>query len=329
MIRKIAVTGATGHIGANMVRSLLEQGFEVRALYRNPAKSRALEGLEAEQYPADVLNAESLRQAFRGMDAVVHLAAVISVEGGQNGRVMATNTLGPRHVAEACLDCGVARLIHFSSIHAFRYSPRDPVVTEAHPPAGPGCFIYDQSKAAGEQEVLRGVKRGLEAVILNPTGVVGPYDFGTSLSGQMLRSLMKGTLPALARGGFDWVDARDVATAAVAALNRGRPGERYILSGHWASIRQLAELCRRFSGQPPPRLELPLWMALLGLPFLKAYSRATGAPPLYTYESIMALKHSNRNYSHEKARQELGYHPRPLEESIRDIYEWYRDNGML
>ncbi|MCB0571704.1 MAG: NAD-dependent epimerase/dehydratase family protein [Phaeodactylibacter sp.] len=329
MIRKIAITGASGHIGANMVRALLKQGFEARALYHTSGKTQALEELPVERRAVDVLDINTLREAFRGVDAVIHLAAIISVNGDPDGRVMRTNTEGPRNVVQACLDCSVRKLIHFSSIHAFRYTAADPIVTEAHPPAGPGNFAYDRSKAAGEREVLEGVSRGLDAVILNPTGVIGPYDFGSSHSGQMLKSLMKGTLPALAKGGFDWVDARDIADAAVAALQKGRAGERYILSGQWASLRELATLCHRYSGRRPPLLELPLWTALLGLPFLKAFGRITGSLPLYTYESITVLKHSNRNCSNEKARRELGYKPRPLEETIRDIYDWYKVRGMV
>ncbi|HQU61146.1 MAG TPA: NAD-dependent epimerase/dehydratase family protein [Saprospiraceae bacterium] len=329
MIRKIAVTGATGHIGANMVRGLLNGGFEVRALYHNKDNRRALSGLAVEQCQADVLNPDSLVDAFEGVDAVVHLAAIISLEGDPEGKVMKTNRIGPRNVVQACLACGVQKLIHFSSIHAFQYSALDPAVTEAHPPAGPASFLYDQSKAAGEREIMEGVALGLDAVILNPTAVLGPFDYGASYTGQMLRKLMQGALPALPMGGFDWVDARDLVIATIAALQQGRAGERYILSGHWASARQLAELCGHFSGQKPPRLELPLWAVLLGLPFLKAYSKLTGERLAYTYQSIMVLKHSNRNCSHEKAQRELGYRPRPLKNTIRDIYKWYKAEKIL
>ena len=190
-------------------------------------------------------------------------------------------------------------------------------------------FAYDRSKAAGEREALKGVHHGLEVIVFNPTAVIGPYDYWNAYSGQLLRDLMRGRLPALVRGGFDWADARDLAAATLAALNGGRSGERYILSGHWASARRLAELCAVHSGKNPALPELPIWAALLGLPFLRLYSRLSGRRPLYTYESIMVLKHSNRNCSHEKARRELGYAPRPLEETIRDIYEWYKREGFV
>jgi dihydroflavonol-4-reductase len=323
MIRHIAITGATGHIGANMVRGLLARGFSVRALYRSARKRETLEGLGAELQQCDVLDPDSLHAAFAGMDAVIHLAALISIAGDPEGKVMQTNVEGTRHVVQACLACGVRRLIHFSSIHAFQYNESEAKVTEDNPPAGQSNFAYDQSKAASEAAALRGLEQGLEVLILNPTAVIGPYSHSGAYAGQMLLGMLENRFPALVQGGFDWVDARDLVEGTAAALEKGRSGERYILSGHWASIAQLAAICARFSGKRPPRLVLPLGLALLGLPFLQAYSRLAGSPPLYTYESLMTLKHSNRHCSHEKARRELGYHPRPLEETVRGVYEWY------
>lgn len=325
----IAVTGATGHIGANLTRALVDAGHSVQALFHQPEKRQALNGLPVELHQCDVLDINSLRRAFAGMDIVVHLAGKISLEGDPDGSVWRANVEGTRNVVQACLEVGVRRLIHFSSIHAFKYAASDPAVTEAHPPADEHCFAYDHSKAAGEQEVFKGIEQGLEALIFNPTAVIGPHDNWNAYSGQMLRDMMRGRLPALVRGGFDWVDARDLGAATLAALQNGRSGERYVLSGHWASARRLAELCAVHSGKAPPLLELPIWTALAGLPFLRLFSRMSGKRPLYTYESIMVLKHSNRNCSHEKALRELGYAPRPLEDSIRDIYEWYKQEGRL
>lgn len=325
----IAVTGATGHIGANITRALADAGHSVRALFHQPDKCRALERVPVELRHCDVLDTDSLRSAFQGIEIVVHLAGKISLEGDPDGSVWKANVEGTQNVVQACMETSVRRLIHFSSIHAFKYLASDPMVTENHPPADDNGFAYDRSKAAGEREALKGVHHGLEVIVFNPTAVIGPYDYWNAYSGQLLRDLMRGRLPALVRGGFDWADARDLAAATLAALSGGRSGERYILSGHWASARRLAELCAVHSGKNPALPELPIWAALLGLPFLRLYSRLSGRRPLYTYESIMVLKHSNRNCSHEKARRELGYAPRPLEETIRDIYEWYKREGYV
>lgn len=118
-------------------------------------------------------------------------------------------------------------------------------------------------------------------------------------------------------------DVLDLVTATIAAIEKGGKGERYLLSGNWATTRELASICERISGTPAPRLNLPVWVAMLGLPFNRLYSKLSNSPPLYTYESLMALKRSNKFCSHEKAGRELNYKPRPLEESVRDIYAWF------
>ena len=326
----IVVTGATGHVGANMVRGLLEQGFSVRAVYHSESKLTALKGLPLETVKADVLDPSSLAHAFAGAHAVVNLAAIISIGGDPKGLVMTTNTQGPRNVVAACLQAGVGKLIHFSSIHAFHYTAKDPVVNESSPPADadPRAFAYSRSKAIGEREVLKGLDQGLDVNVFNPTSVIGPHDYFGSLSGDMLRKLFRGALPALIRGGFDWVDARDLVPPVIEVLNHSRPGERYLLSGRWASFRELAGIAHAVSGVKPPLLTLPVWAAMAGLPFLQLHSRLTSRQALYTWESLRIIQDSNLNCSHEKAARELGYQPRALEETVRDIFEWDKGLGV-
>lgn len=324
---KIAVTGAGGHVGGNVVRTLLEAGHEVVALCRND--TRAIEGLKVTRVSGDVLDPPTLEPAFAGADAVIHTAGRISIEGDADGSVRAVNVDGTRNVIDAALAGGIGRLVHFSSFHAFRQAPYEEPLTEERPPVGSEGFPYDRSKAAGEREVLAGVERGLEAVILNPTAIVGPHDFKPSLMGQVLLDLARGALPAIVPGGSDWVDVRDVAGAAVAALDRGRPGERYLLSGRWTSVTHLAGLAEAVTGTPRPRLTVPLWLARIGVPFARIQARMTATRPVYTHESLDRLVRSSRDVLHEKARRELGFDPRPLEETLADSYAWFRAAGML
>ena len=198
---RIAVTGATGHLGANLVRLLVERGHEVRALYRRAESLKALAGVAVERQPCDVLDIGTLKAGFAGVDAVMHLAAVISIRGDPDGRVMRTNVEGARNVVDACLARGVAKLVHFSSIHAFKIGQSVEFVDESHPPADESSFRYDQSKALGEKEILAGVKKGLDATILNPTGVIGPFDFKPSRAGTMLRRFLAGRMRVLVAGG--------------------------------------------------------------------------------------------------------------------------------
>ena len=298
------VTGAAGHVGANLVRRLLECGESVRAVIHE--HDSALEGLDVERVRADVRDPASLRRAFRDAEVVYHLAAVISIDGDLGGLVPAVNVGGARNTAEAALACGVRRLVHCSSIHAFDQEPLDLPLDETrtrsdlrpHP-------AYDTSKARGEREVRRVIERGLDAVIINPTAILGPHDYLRSRLGRTFIELYNRSLPSLLEGGFNWVDVRDVCTGAMAAAARGRTGESYLLGGHWASVRSLAEIVHRLTGAAPPRLTLPVWVARMFVPFAVGYGRLRGAEPLYTGEALRALQ-ANRRIDCSKAREELG-----------------------
>lgn len=323
---KVAVTGATGHVGANLCRQLLEHGAAVRALHR--ARTTAIDGLEIETAEGDVLEADSLRRAFRGVDAVIHLAARISIEGDPGGVVSRTNVEGPRNVVRACLAEGVGRLVHMSSFHAF-HQDRERPLTEEVPQVGSEGYAYDRSKAAGEREIDEGVARGLHAVILNPTGIIGPFDFGPSLAGKGLLDMYRGRMPALVPGGTDWVDARDVSAAAIAALECGNAGDRHLLSGGWASLRDLASHIAEISGRPPPRWTVPEPALRAGVPAMKFWSRMAGASPLFTRQSLDALTRSSRDVRHDRATERLGFSPRPLSDTLADTLDWFRSVGWL
>ena len=314
------ITGASGHLGANLVRELLARGRRVRALVHDDARS--LEGLPIERVRGDVLALPSLEAACDGVDVVYHLAARISIVRHDEARVRAVNVDGTRSVIEACRRTGVRRLVHFGSIHAYEGEPGSATIDEdtplvSRPPSPP----YDRSKADGERLVRAAVNEGLDAVILSPTGVIGPHDYGPSFMGRALLSMWAGRMPALTAGGYDWVDARDVVSAAIAAEERAPRGGRYLLSGTWLSVREVAEIVHRAGGAKPPRLVCPLWLAGLGAPFAEVVARARGTDPIYTTLSLRALR-SHRDVSRARAARELGFSPRPAEETIREAIGW-------
>jgi dihydroflavonol-4-reductase len=323
----VVVTGATGHIGANLVRSLLQDGRKVRAVLHDDA--RALAGLDVEKVVGDVLEPESLKKAFAGAEVVYHLAARISVTGDPDGMVRKTNVEGPRNVARASREAGVRRLVHFSSIHAFRQSPLDQPLDETRAPAQtPRSLAYDRSKADGEQQVLAAVAEGLDAVIVNPSGVIGPYDFRPSRMGAVFVGLYQRRFPAMVEGGFNWVDVRDVVKSAMAAETKGRRGERYLLTGHYVPVQELAQMFGEVAGVRSPRLVSPMWLARIGAPFVTAYSQVTRTTPLFTSESLEALR-ANRNVRRDKAEKELGHTARPTRETLADTVEWFRQAKMI
>lgn len=324
---RAAVTGASGHLGAALVRRLVEEGARVRAVVRDDM--RAVAGLDVEEIRGDLTDAEGLARAFAGSEVVFHFAGRISIAGDPDGSVARTNVLGTRNVVGAAIAARVSRIVHVSSIHALADPGPGGTVDESAPPAaGEGFPAYDRSKAAGEREILAGIPRGLPGVILNPAASIGPYDFKPSRMGRVLIDLARGRTPALVGGGFAWVDTRDVAAAAVAAARKGAPGERYVLAGTWRSVRDVAAIVASRTGRRPPRLVVPLRLAGLAVPIARAAARALGREPLFTRESLRALA-EHRNVSHAKAAADLAFVSRPLEATIADTLDWFHERRML
>jgi dihydroflavonol-4-reductase len=321
------VTGAAGHLGGCLIRQLLEQGCSVRALVHDD--TRAIDGLPVERASADICDPVQLRKALQGADVVYHLAAVISLDPRDAPRMHQVNVEGARQVAEACLATRVGRLVHFSSIHAFSPEPRQAPVDEARPLVTTEPVPdYDRSKADGDREISRGVASGLDAVILHPVGVIGPCDFRPSHMGRVLMDLYRGRLPGMVDGGFTWVDARDVAQAALAAAERGRKGERYLLAGHRASMPEIAAMVQRYGGHRPPRLTVPLWLASAIAPVAELGARVAGVSTPFNRAAMHALS-NHQVVLHDKARAELGFSPRPVAESVADALDWFRQHSRL
>lgn len=326
-MKLVVVVGASGHIGNNVCQALLQKGYAVRTLIH--IHSNALETLNVEKMRGDVLDPVSLRKCFEGADVVFNAAGKISVSGDPDGTVRRVNVEGAKNVVEACLTMGVKRLVHFSSIHAMQQYPIHQELDESRPLVEESGFEHDISKSDGDREVLKGIMQGLDAVFITPTAVLGPGDFTPSLMGQGLIALYNRKVPALVAGGFDWVDVRDVAKAAVIAMEKGKPGERYMLSGMWKTVKELAELVQDISGKAAPKFTSPQWLARVGAPFAKAYCLITNSPTLYTNETLEVLVRCNRNITCSKAKRELAFHPRPLVETLKDTFEWYRQKGMI
>jgi dihydroflavonol-4-reductase len=325
---RFVVTGASGHLGANVVRMLAAAGETVRAVDVRPGA--ALSGLDVEWFRGDVLDPSTLDNAFAGADFVFHLAARISIAGDPDGSVRRVNVDGVRHVAEAALAAGVRRLVHCSSLHAYDVGAIQGPVRENAPRAtDPGLPAYDRSKAAGEDELRRVVDRGLDAVILNPSGMFGPVDPEPSRMGRVLLAMFKGRMPITVRGAFDWVDVRDVAAALIAAADRARPGENYLVGGHRASVTELGRLAAEVAGRRPPRMAAPLAPVQFAA---EAAVRLAGPRRagrlLLTPESLHALA-TDPVVDYSKAIAELGYRPRPLAETVADLHASFVAGGRV
>ena len=231
-----------------------------------------------------------------------------------------------RTVAEAALRAKVRRFVHCSSVHAFDLlAMRDRVVDErARRSRDPRVPAYDRSKAAGEVQLQKVISAGLDAVVVNPTGVIGPRDQGPTRMGHFFLALATGRLPATVAGGFDWVDVRDVVSALMAAEARGRTGENYLVGGHLMSTQELAQIAEGVTGVRAPRFDVPLWFARLWSPAATLVGRTGNHPLLYTRDTLHALASAPR-VDCSKARRELGHDPRPVQPTVADLYAFFAD----
>ncbi|MCX6234530.1 MAG: NAD-dependent epimerase/dehydratase family protein [Bacteroidetes bacterium] len=317
----IAVTGASGHVGSCLCRDLLERGHHVRVLIYHDTKG--IEGLDVQKIKGDMLDIESLKELCRDVDIVFHLAAKISIGGFSKADVFNTNVNGTKNIIQCCIEMGVKRMVHFSSIHAFRNNPVDKPLDETWPTVGSSRFIYDWSKAESEKVVLNAVSLGFDAVIINPTAVIGPYDFKPSYLGLAFKKMAANKLPMLVQGGYNWVDVRDVVKGAISAAIKGRRGEKYILPGKYMTLKEIALTIKDITGKKVPEFICPGTIAKIFVPFIEIFAKLRNEPPLYTCESIDILRECNLYIQGTKANNELDYTPRPIEETISDTIEWF------
>jgi dihydroflavonol-4-reductase len=320
----VVVTGASGHLGNNVLRVLLEKGYKVRALVRSD--TRALRGLNCEVVQGDVLDYKSLRKAFEGAEAVIHCAAQISISGGHKGEVFKINVLGTRNVIDAAKEVGVEKIVHVSSIHAFK--DVGGTVNELSELVSHQGTSYDISKAEGLRIVQNEWTQGTDITAICPTALIGPYDFKPSYMGRFLISLAKGEVPALVRGGFDWVDVRDVAKGIVSALENSVRNRIYILSGFYLRIEELAKMWCEIAGRKAPGLIVPLEIATFGASLLEKFYPFFGIEPIFTREALNALRWQSK-IDRRKAEEDLCYNPRFISETLKDTYNWFKENGYL
>jgi dihydroflavonol-4-reductase len=324
---KIALTGAAGHLGAALLKELTNRKIPVKALIRSD-DTRCCNDLAVEIIKGDMLQPEVLQRLMQDCDAVIHCAALISVNGDPKGMVHKTNVEGTQLVIDHALQAGIKRFIHISSIHAFKQQPSLEMLNEERELVDESAFAYDRSKLAG-QKIALAASGNMEVLVMHPTSIIGPYDFKPSLMGQVIIDMYKGRLPFIFNGGFDFCDCRDVAHAIVNATTMGEPGQAYLLGGKWHSLKELTRFLSGASSKNIKPVALPPIAARLGLPVVKLLAAIKKKEPLYTIEALEAIFTGNRFISSEKARASLGYTIRPFQETIQDTFYWFNNNGYL
>ncbi len=333
---KVLVTGASGHLGSNLVRALLADGQEVRALVQARADNRSLDGLDVERVEGDLRDADSLRRAVTGVARVFHVAAKISTATAtpdEQRTLYEINTLGTRDILRAAIDAGVSRLVLTGSFSSTGFDLDDPSKPsdETLPfyPFG-HAMPYSHTKTLAEHEVLKACAEGFDGVIATSCGVIGPWDYLPSRMGGTICDLANGKLKAYVEGGFTWMRAADIARGHMLAMERGRKGQKYLFATEFMLISQLFATVLEVAGIQRKLIEIPidlvgtvaaLYSGTLARFFPKASQRLTPG-------SIAVLK-ARRRVDISKARRELGYEPTSMREAIAEAYEFFCREGMI
>ena len=318
------ITGAAGHVGSVLVSELAARHQEIRALVLPGHSCSFPEGVQICE--GDITKPDTLTPFFdfQGYDSVtlIHCAALITIASRHNPKVWDVNVNGTDNVLRLAFETNVDRVVYVSSVHAIPEKPAGEVITEV------GSFSpdlvhgqYAKSKAAAAQIALGYAEKGLNLSIVHPSGIIGPGD--RKKRNHMIRTLhamAEGKIPVGLRGGYDFVDSRDVVSGILACEEKGRRGECYILTGHYVTVLEVLNLVRASKGKKEIHIEVPYGIVKAAAPVAEFSAKLLKkSAPLFTPYSVYTL-HTNGIFSHEKASWELGYTPRELADSIRDSF---------
>jgi nucleoside-diphosphate-sugar epimerase len=331
--QKTLVTGATGHLGANLVRRLLADGEAIRVLMRPDRDNGAVNGLDVERVYGDLRDRDSVARAVQGCRRVYHCAAFVStIEGdaAHKRAVYDTNVLGTRHVLDASAAHGVEKVVVSGSLSATGYEMDQPshegmpfYPFERHLP-------YGFTKHLVEHQCLRAHADGLNVVVATSCAILGPHDYAPSRIGRVLIDYAHGRLRAYIPGGFEFVSTRDIAEGHVLAMRKGRSGQKYIISTAYSTVDDLLSLFGDVTGRPKPRLRLPApVMAAVAEVADKTWFRVFPNQPRRFTPAAVRLLSMRRRADHGKARQELGFQPTSLRESVQEAYDDFRRRGVI
>lgn len=321
---KVAITGGNGHIGNAIIEELLRRDYTIRALVHS--KSNFLESKHIETVKGSLLDEESLVKLMEGCDYLIHCAAIISINGDKNQLVQQINIQGLENVLRVASKSNLKRVVHLSSVHAYDHIPTDQPLNETRNFVSDNAYAYDKSKRDGQRIARRYFEQGLPIIVVNPTAVFGPPNFAKCKQNNAFVSMSRRRIPFVFKGGYNWVDVRDIANTVCNALTRGELGESYILGGEYYTLKDLSRTVAKVSNKRIPCFEIPIGLVKTFLPVIGTYYKMRKQDPSVTKESIEILEFGNKHISSEKARTHLGHHARPIEETMKDLLSWHRNN---
>lgn len=324
------VTGAAGHLGSVITQQLIKNGKHVRALVL-PNEKHIPE--MADIHFGDVCDKESMKPCFENLSGqdlvVIHCAGIVSIASKFNQAVFDVNVVGTKNIVDLCQSYNVSKLIYVSSVHAIPEKPKGITITEITEFSPDDVVgLYAKTKAEATSYVLDAAKKDLNACVVHPSGITGPYDHGRGHLTTLVVDYYKGRLTFGIRGGYDFVDVRDVANGIIAACDKGRKGECYILSNKFFKVSEILAMLHEITGKRKIKIFLPLWFVKITAPLAELYYEILRQPPLLTAYSIFTLN-SNALFSHQKATVELEYKTRNMKETLSDTVNWLKETGRI
>jgi dihydroflavonol-4-reductase len=326
---KAFVTGATGFVGSNLARALLQDGLQARLLIRPGSDRRTVAGLPVEVVVGDLDDQEKLADQITGCDVVFHVAAHYSLWRKDRGSIYRVNVDGTKNLLAAARAVGIKRFIHTSSVAAIGVpAPNTLGTEETRTTLGELVSDYKKSKYLAEQAALQAARDGLDVVIVNPSTPVGAYDVKPTPTGEIVLRFLQDRMPAYVRTGLNLIDVDDVARGHILAWRRGKTGARYILGNRNLSLRQMLELLAVITGKRAPRFAiphvLPLAVAFIDEMLL---ARLGKTPQVSLYAVRMSKK--MMYYDSSKAVRELGLPQNPIEAALEKAVHWFQENGYV
>ncbi|HEX4153609.1 MAG TPA: hopanoid-associated sugar epimerase [Steroidobacteraceae bacterium] len=323
------VTGATGFVGAAVARALTAQGWEIRALVREDSNRINLQGMAVEPVVGDLTDRASLERAIRGAEALFHVAADYRLGAPDPAQLYRANVEGTRNILAAALEARVERVVYTSSVATIGI-PADGAPGDERTPVTLEAMIghYKRSKFLAEQAALEAARDGLPLIVVNPSTPIGPGDVKPTPTGQVVLDAAAGRMPAYVDTGLNIVHVDDVAAGHIKALERGVPGERYILGGEDMTLEQILGQIAAIVGRKPPRLRLPYGAVLPMAYVAEGIARLTGRSGRLTLEGLR-MSRKRMYFSSAKAARDLRYAWRPPMAAFEDAVRWFRERGLL
>ncbi|MDE3105943.1 MAG: NAD-dependent epimerase/dehydratase family protein [Acidobacteriota bacterium] len=325
---QVFLTGATGFVGSHVARCYADAGARLRLLTRSSSRLAALEGLDAELVTGDLLRPQELRSALAGCDALVHVAADYRLWVRDPDSMYAANVQATRELLQLAREVGVPRVVYTSSVATMGFKT-DGTIVDENTPVSLDDMVghYKRSKYLGEQEAIRAAHAGQHVMILNPTTPIGPGDAKPTPTGRIIVDFLNRNFPAYVDTGLNLVDVSEVARMHLVALERGTPGERYILGGENLTLKQILDRMSAITGLPSPSTRVPHAVAMTYAFFEETITgRLLGREPRATVEAVRMGK-KKMFASSARAERELGFKVLPIYHALRAAIEWFVAEG--